>query len=301
MPRVTAAHEQEVRDRIVTAAVRVFSDKGFHSATIADVCRESGLSVGRDLHLLLEQGRALPPELRPDRRARSRRAGRATRPCHHDRRADDHRDRALHRDDRRIHRRPGPDLAAPGLGGGGTRTERPSDARGATRAPGRGRPVPDPAGDGERRAAVVARRRRRHPWASSGCSTGCCSSASRPATPTGRPTCSDGPARCSSSSSPAPARHARTLPDQPVPSERRANPRGPSRPRSIAADGARPDRPRPDRSRRARVHPAPRAHPDRALAHRGALGLLATDPRSSRSSSTSSASSAPPAAARSST
>lgn len=46
MPRVTAAHEQEVRDRIVTAAVRVFSDKGFHSATIADVCRESGLSVG---------------------------------------------------------------------------------------------------------------------------------------------------------------------------------------------------------------------------------------------------------------
>lgn len=46
MPRVSAAHEQEVRDRIVTAAVRVFSDKGFHSATIADVCRESGLSVG---------------------------------------------------------------------------------------------------------------------------------------------------------------------------------------------------------------------------------------------------------------
>lgn len=46
MPRITAAHEQEVRDRIVAAAVRVFSDKGFHSSTIADVCRESGLSVG---------------------------------------------------------------------------------------------------------------------------------------------------------------------------------------------------------------------------------------------------------------
>lgn len=46
MPRVSAAHEEEVRDRIVTAAVRVFSDKGFHSSTIADVCRESGLSVG---------------------------------------------------------------------------------------------------------------------------------------------------------------------------------------------------------------------------------------------------------------
>jgi AcrR family transcriptional regulator len=46
VPRVSAAHEQEVRDRIVAAAVRVFSDKGFHSSTIADVCRESGLSVG---------------------------------------------------------------------------------------------------------------------------------------------------------------------------------------------------------------------------------------------------------------
>jgi AcrR family transcriptional regulator len=46
LPRISAAHEQEVRDRIVAAAVRVFSDKGFHSSTIADVCRESGLSVG---------------------------------------------------------------------------------------------------------------------------------------------------------------------------------------------------------------------------------------------------------------
>src|SRR5215510_1329700 len=46
MPRVTAAHEQEVRDRIVTAALRVFGERGFHGATIADVVRESGLSVG---------------------------------------------------------------------------------------------------------------------------------------------------------------------------------------------------------------------------------------------------------------
>ena len=46
MPRVSQAHEQEIRDRIVAAAVRVFGDKGFHSSTIADVCRESGLSVG---------------------------------------------------------------------------------------------------------------------------------------------------------------------------------------------------------------------------------------------------------------
>ena len=46
MPRVTAAHEQEVRERIVAAALRVFGDRGFHGATIADVVRESGLSVG---------------------------------------------------------------------------------------------------------------------------------------------------------------------------------------------------------------------------------------------------------------
>lgn len=46
MPRISAAHEQEVRDRIVNAAARVFSQKGYHSSTIADVVRESGLSVG---------------------------------------------------------------------------------------------------------------------------------------------------------------------------------------------------------------------------------------------------------------
>jgi AcrR family transcriptional regulator len=46
MPRVTAAHEQEVRERIVVAALRVFGERGFHGATIADVVRASGLSVG---------------------------------------------------------------------------------------------------------------------------------------------------------------------------------------------------------------------------------------------------------------
>lgn len=46
MPRVSAAHEQEVRDRILTAAARVFSENGYHSSTIADIVRESGLSVG---------------------------------------------------------------------------------------------------------------------------------------------------------------------------------------------------------------------------------------------------------------
>jgi len=46
VPRVTAAHEQEIRDRILVAASRVFADRGYHSSTIADVVRESGLSVG---------------------------------------------------------------------------------------------------------------------------------------------------------------------------------------------------------------------------------------------------------------
>jgi AcrR family transcriptional regulator len=46
MPRVTAAHEQEVRERILGAALKVFGERGYHGATIADVVRESGLSVG---------------------------------------------------------------------------------------------------------------------------------------------------------------------------------------------------------------------------------------------------------------
>jgi AcrR family transcriptional regulator len=46
MPRVTAAHGQEIRERIVAAALRVFGERGFHGATMQDVVRESGLSVG---------------------------------------------------------------------------------------------------------------------------------------------------------------------------------------------------------------------------------------------------------------
>jgi len=46
MPRISAAHEQQVRDRIINAAVTVFSEKGYHRATISDVVRRSGLSVG---------------------------------------------------------------------------------------------------------------------------------------------------------------------------------------------------------------------------------------------------------------
>ena len=46
MPRVSAQHEQEVRERIVRAATRVFSERGFHRATMQDIVRASGLSVG---------------------------------------------------------------------------------------------------------------------------------------------------------------------------------------------------------------------------------------------------------------
>ena len=46
MPRVTAAHEQQVRDRIIAAALMVFDEHGYHRATMQDVVRASGLSVG---------------------------------------------------------------------------------------------------------------------------------------------------------------------------------------------------------------------------------------------------------------
>jgi AcrR family transcriptional regulator len=46
MPRVTVAHEQVVRQRIVDAAIKVFGEMGYQRATVQDVVRESGLSVG---------------------------------------------------------------------------------------------------------------------------------------------------------------------------------------------------------------------------------------------------------------
>lgn len=46
MPRVTAQHERAVRARIVDAAVKVFGATGYQHATVQDVVRESGLSVG---------------------------------------------------------------------------------------------------------------------------------------------------------------------------------------------------------------------------------------------------------------
>ena len=46
MPRVSVAHEQAVRQRIIDAAVKVFGDTAYERATMQDVVRESGLSVG---------------------------------------------------------------------------------------------------------------------------------------------------------------------------------------------------------------------------------------------------------------
>ena len=46
MPRISAAHEQQVRQRIISAAAEVFAEKGYQRATIADVVQRSGLSVG---------------------------------------------------------------------------------------------------------------------------------------------------------------------------------------------------------------------------------------------------------------
>jgi AcrR family transcriptional regulator len=46
MPRVSQQHEREVRDRIVRSAISVFAERGFHRATMQDIVRASGLSVG---------------------------------------------------------------------------------------------------------------------------------------------------------------------------------------------------------------------------------------------------------------
>jgi len=46
MPRITAEHEAEKRQRILAAARLVFVTKGFHEASIDDLVAESGASVG---------------------------------------------------------------------------------------------------------------------------------------------------------------------------------------------------------------------------------------------------------------
>ncbi len=46
MPRVSAAHGEQVRMRILEATTRALAERGLDDLTIADVVRESGLSVG---------------------------------------------------------------------------------------------------------------------------------------------------------------------------------------------------------------------------------------------------------------
>jgi len=45
-PKITTAHEQGQRDRILEAATRCFAQRGFHEATIQDICDRAGLSKG---------------------------------------------------------------------------------------------------------------------------------------------------------------------------------------------------------------------------------------------------------------
>jgi len=46
MPKVSYEHEQAVRNRIIDASIKVFGQLGYDRASIQDVVRESGLSVG---------------------------------------------------------------------------------------------------------------------------------------------------------------------------------------------------------------------------------------------------------------
>jgi AcrR family transcriptional regulator len=45
-PKITSAHEQGQRGRILGAATRCFAERGFHEATIQDICDLAGLSKG---------------------------------------------------------------------------------------------------------------------------------------------------------------------------------------------------------------------------------------------------------------
>ena len=67
MPKITAAHEQQRRAQILSAAMACFARQGYHATSMDDVVRESGLSVGaiysyfpskEDLFLTLSDDRA---------------------------------------------------------------------------------------------------------------------------------------------------------------------------------------------------------------------------------------------------
>ncbi len=265
MPRVSAAHEQEVRDRILAAAARVFAEKGYHSSTIADVVRESGLSVGaiytyfsgKDelIRLTCDQiaARGLD-ELAARLAAATTTAERLAIAIRLYVETIDEYDGApgqvtLVQAWAEADREPGVREMLAG------RRERLAGRRPAAPAPGRD----------QRRAAGLARRRRGH---------------ARAARAARRP---DAPAHRSGRRVPA------GRPRAPCDGHRRAAAR--RRVRRDPHPGARPDGVasramahvqtvlgpiEPDSTR---VHPAARAHPDRAVAHPGSLGLLAADPR----------------------
>lgn len=46
MPKISAAHEQQRREQILSAAMACFARQGYHATSMDDVVRESGLSVG---------------------------------------------------------------------------------------------------------------------------------------------------------------------------------------------------------------------------------------------------------------
>ena len=46
MPKLAPGTQQARRDRILDAAERCFVEKGFHPATMADICRQAGVSPG---------------------------------------------------------------------------------------------------------------------------------------------------------------------------------------------------------------------------------------------------------------
>ena len=46
MPKVTEAHLEARRSQILDAAWTCFARKGYHQATMQDICQESGLSPG---------------------------------------------------------------------------------------------------------------------------------------------------------------------------------------------------------------------------------------------------------------
>ncbi len=49
-PKVSEAHLEQRRQQILDAAVTCFSERGFHEATLADICEQAGLSRGAVYH-----------------------------------------------------------------------------------------------------------------------------------------------------------------------------------------------------------------------------------------------------------